>query len=109
MNKTTKNLLDLMDQDYLSFSRIVLIRLMMEHRGITTHDVAEYLGKYPGWVARVTGGRLLYWKHPESRTKAILEVEDAITGITEQRGGLPYACSCTLAGYVELANQLKEA
>jgi hypothetical protein len=78
------------------------LHLMCNHRGITVRELAKETGKDHTWVGMIYYGRASVF----GRKHGIAIIEDAITRITDRRGGIPEAC-CSVAGLEEMTDVLE--
>lgn len=82
-------------QSALDVWRIINI---MDHRGITSAHMAEYLDVSRQWVNACLNGKALMQRLPATRQRYIERLEDAVTALTDAKGGVPEAC-CSPAAY----------
>lgn len=81
-----------------------MVLKMMDHRRITTEDLVRVTGKSKGYINQTIYGNISRFRNIKQYWSALEMVEDAITAITEVRGGVPAACCPVsgLDGYVEV-------
>lgn len=99
--------LDTMGDTDLLWS-VARLHLMCQHRGITTKDLASESSRSYTWVSDIMGGRLRTKVKLDTYRLHVEELEDAITRITDRKGGIPYAC-CGPWAYTTLCMDLSSA
>ncbi len=80
--------------------RLMLIRLMVEHREIGLQELAKTIGSSREWVSMALLGKAYYesgppetWKKNDKAHAFLDKIEQGITAITDSRGGLCCATS----------------
>jgi len=94
------DLQELISEDPQTALDLLLIRNMMEHRGIARRDLAREVGISNQWLSLALRGKAHRPNSPQYEA-LIYKLEAGITRITSSRGGIPKACcsSESYAGY----------
>lgn len=100
--KQEDQLADLAVEDLQTALDVWRLKNMMQHRNITAQELAEYMDVSRSWVNLALNGLALQKIRPDTRRRRIERLEDAVTGITDSRGGVPLAC-CSPAAQAHMA------
>jgi len=94
---------NLADFDFEVFFRVLMLRLMVKHRGISTKALSKELNLSPDYVTRILNGTMV--KRTRNYHALLDRLDDAITRITDAREAM---CTCSDAALLELRLTLKE-
>ena len=91
-----ERILLLSEEDMVLGFTVFRIRMMMSHRGISFDDVSKVIGCSVSKIRAVLAAKML--TSVDVFVETLDEIEDAVTQITDERGGIPEAC-CGQSGY----------
>ena len=89
--KTEERVLSLLEEDVVLGFKIYRLRLMMSHRGISPEQVSRVMVCSVAKVRSALAARMHHTSLVRLE-KTLDEVEDAVTTITDERGGIPDGC-----------------
>ena len=88
--------------------RIQRLRMIVDHRRISTSDLAQSLSCTRRWVYLLLRGAAFKPDQRESWNLWLERIDDAVTEITDLRGGIPEAC-CSQLAYDDLSEYLNHS
>jgi len=89
--------------DLVSVFRLNMVRMMIEHRGITPRELASVMGVGVTYVTRIYNGSNYF---TSKNFDALLDrLEEAITIVTDSREEM---CHCSDSTLLDLRSRLKE-
>jgi len=81
-------------RDVQSALRLLLVRDMMYHRELEAKDVATEAGCTVSWLYSLTSGSAWYRMSVMKLDEWLDKIEDAITSLSDSKGGVYGSCRC---------------
>ena len=105
MTHTSKNVELLSSMDVALALELWRLRTLASHRKIATKDFAKELDCSVWLVKSVMNGSYIRAVSEATMWHWFERFDDAVTAITDRRGGVPHAC-CGMASYLEMIRDL---